>query len=112
MNTERFETGSRGINHTEGGWPKDVNPQELEQVTRFRKKVEKDEVYIQTIQNLGGVSGMSTLYDSVLGTVNVEEILHRKQTTTIRNQKQNMHTYMKKMEANVRQQQIIKKETI
>ena len=58
VNTERFETGSRGINHTEGGWPKDVNPQELEQVTRFRKKVEKDEVYIQTIQNLGNVSGI------------------------------------------------------
>lgn len=55
VNTERFETGSRGINHTEGGWPKDVNPQELEQVTRYRKKVEKDEMYIQTIQNLGNV---------------------------------------------------------
>ena len=35
INTERFETGSRGINHTEGGWPKDVNPAEVEQVTRY-----------------------------------------------------------------------------
>jgi dynein intermediate chain 2 len=56
VNTERFETSTRGVNHTEGGWPKDVNPQELEQVTRFRKKVEKDEVYISTILNLGTVS--------------------------------------------------------
>ncbi|XP_074647572.1 dynein intermediate chain 3, ciliary-like isoform X2 [Tubulanus polymorphus] len=55
VNTERFETDTRGINHTEGGWPKDVNPQEVEQVIRFRKKVEKDEVYINTIQQLGGV---------------------------------------------------------
>jgi len=56
INTERFETGSRGINHTEGGWPKDVNPQEVEQVTRYRKKVEKDEIYVSTIQQLGSVS--------------------------------------------------------
>ncbi|XP_064614684.1 dynein intermediate chain 3, ciliary-like [Liolophura sinensis] len=55
VNTERFETDSRGINHTEGGWPKDINPQEVEQVMRFRKKVEKDEMYINTIQQLGTV---------------------------------------------------------
>ncbi|CAH1794607.1 unnamed protein product [Owenia fusiformis] len=55
VNTERFETENRGINHTEGGWPKDVNAQEIEQVMRFRKKVEKDEMYINTIQQLGGV---------------------------------------------------------
>ncbi|XP_077979929.1 dynein intermediate chain 3, ciliary-like [Glandiceps talaboti] len=55
VNTERFETESRGINHVEGGWPKDVNPSEVEQVLRYRKKVEKDEMYINTIQMLGGV---------------------------------------------------------
>ncbi|XP_050391535.1 dynein intermediate chain 3, ciliary [Patella vulgata] len=55
VNTERFETSSRGINHTEGGWPKDVNAHEVEQVTRYRKKVEKDEMYIATIQQLGSV---------------------------------------------------------
>lgn len=56
VNTERFETDTRGINHTEGGWPKDVNPQEVEQVMRYRKKVEKDENYIYTLQGLAGVS--------------------------------------------------------
>ena len=56
VNTERFETETRGINHIEGGWPKDINPQEVEQVIRFRKKVEKDEVYINTIQSLATVS--------------------------------------------------------
>ena len=47
MNTERFETESRGINHVEGGWPKDVNAAEVEQTIRYRKKVEKDENYIK-----------------------------------------------------------------
>nr|XP_023418649.1 dynein intermediate chain 2, axonemal isoform X3 [Cavia porcellus] len=52
-NTERFEMESRGVNHVEGGWPKDVNPLELEQTIRFRKKVEKDENYINAIMQLG-----------------------------------------------------------
>ena len=55
MNTERFETDTRGINHTEGGWPKDVNHAEIEQVMRFRKKVEKDESYVTAITNLSKV---------------------------------------------------------
>ncbi|XP_028935447.1 dynein intermediate chain 2, axonemal [Ornithorhynchus anatinus] len=55
VNTERFEMDARGINHIEGGWPKDVNPQEMEQTIRFRKKVEKDENYINTIVHLGNV---------------------------------------------------------
>ncbi|XP_005412284.1 PREDICTED: dynein intermediate chain 2, axonemal isoform X1 [Chinchilla lanigera] len=52
-NTERFEMETRGVNHVEGGWPKDVNPLELEQTIRFRKKVEKDENYINAIMQLG-----------------------------------------------------------
>jgi len=43
------------MNHSEGGWPKDINPAEVEQTIRFRKKMEKDEVYIQTIMRLGQV---------------------------------------------------------
>lgn len=39
----------------EGGWPKDVNPFEIEQVMRYRKKVEKDEMYINTIMGLSTV---------------------------------------------------------
>uniref|UniRef100_A0A667XJX1 Dynein, axonemal, intermediate chain 2b n=1 Tax=Myripristis murdjan TaxID=586833 RepID=A0A667XJX1_9TELE len=55
VNTERFESESRGINHVEGGWPKDVNPQEMEQTIRFRKKVEKDENYVTSVLQLGSV---------------------------------------------------------
>ncbi|XP_006886454.1 PREDICTED: dynein intermediate chain 2, axonemal [Elephantulus edwardii] len=54
-NTERFEMETKGVNHVEGGWPKDVNPLELEQTIRFRKKVEKDENYINAIMQLGSV---------------------------------------------------------
>ncbi|XP_023986002.2 dynein axonemal intermediate chain 2 [Physeter macrocephalus] len=54
-NTERFEMDTRGVNHIEGGWPKDVSPLELEQTIRFRKKVEKDENYINTITQLGSI---------------------------------------------------------
>ncbi|XP_039265047.1 dynein intermediate chain 3, ciliary-like [Styela clava] len=55
VNTERFETESRGINHVEGGWPKDINPQEVEQTIRFRKKVEKEDHYVNAIQQLGSI---------------------------------------------------------
>ncbi len=61
MNTERFETESRGMNHTEGGWPKDINPAEVEQTIRFRKKVEKDEVYMGIINKLGTVCDLDVL---------------------------------------------------
>ena len=53
------------MNHTEGGWPKDVNSQEVEQVTRYRKKVEKDEMYVNTILSLGTV-GLQFLFDLIL----------------------------------------------
>ena len=56
VNTERYETDNRGINHVEGGWPKDINPAEVEQTIRFRKKVEKDENYVNIVQSLGNVS--------------------------------------------------------
>lgn len=46
---------SRGINHTEGGWPKDINHLEVEQVARYRKKIEKDISYVNVIAGLGGV---------------------------------------------------------
>ncbi|XP_069581767.1 dynein axonemal intermediate chain 2 [Brachyistius frenatus] len=55
VNTERFESESCGINHVEGGWPKDINPDEMEQTIRFRKKVEKDESYGNSLLQLGGV---------------------------------------------------------
>ncbi|CAF3700183.1 unnamed protein product [Rotaria sp. Silwood1] len=53
VNTVRFETENRGINHVEGGWPKDVNPLEPDQTSRFRKKTEKEDGYGRAILSLG-----------------------------------------------------------
>ena len=55
VNTETLEYKDSGMNHVEGGWPKDVDPAEVEQVMRFRKKVEKDENFQETILGLGSM---------------------------------------------------------
>ncbi|CAL8260247.1 unnamed protein product [Arctogadus glacialis] len=55
VNTDRYESVSCGINHVEGGWPKDIYPHEMEQTIRFRKKVEKDEHYCNTVLQLGSI---------------------------------------------------------
>ncbi|XP_066990947.2 dynein intermediate chain 3, ciliary-like [Anabrus simplex] len=52
LNTERTIFSDRGMNHVEGGWPRDVIPFDVEQTLRFRKKVEKDEMYIHTVLQL------------------------------------------------------------
>nr|XP_061836884.1 dynein axonemal intermediate chain 2-like isoform X1 [Nerophis lumbriciformis] len=58
VNTIRFEYDNCGVNHVEGGWPKDINPLEMEQTIRFRKKIEKDEGYLNSMQVLGTLTGL------------------------------------------------------
>ena len=52
VNTRRQELVSQGMSHTEGGWPRDVNPGDTEQKSRFRKKIEKDEDFIYKTRQL------------------------------------------------------------
>ena len=52
VNTLRAEFMSQGMNHFEGGWPKDINPAEHDQTMRFRKKIEKDDSYINSVLGL------------------------------------------------------------
>ena len=40
------------MSHKEGGWPKDVDHQETDQVNRFIKKIEKDEGFLESTLNL------------------------------------------------------------
>ena len=54
----RAEYVSQGMNHFEGGWPKDINPQENDQTMRFRKKIEKDDTYINTVLGLCSVGNV------------------------------------------------------
>ena len=53
-NTQQTHFENRGFAHTEGGWPKEVDPTEIEHVMRYRKKVEKDEEYIKSIAGMIG----------------------------------------------------------
>ena len=62
VNTLRAEYVSQGMNHFEGGWPKDINPQENDQTMRFRKKIEKDDTYINTVLGLCSVSIFDLLF--------------------------------------------------
>lgn len=55
VNTDRVVTTSTSMRHTEGGWPKDVDVTEQSDVTRFRKKAEKDESYQNAIKILGPI---------------------------------------------------------
>lgn len=52
VNTTRANYVTSSMNHTEGGWPKDINFHDPEQVIRYRKKVEKDEMYTHAILQL------------------------------------------------------------
>ncbi|KAI5734179.1 hypothetical protein M8J77_003490 [Diaphorina citri] len=52
VNTFRAEYESHCIYHEEGGWPKDISHLDTEQIIRYKRKVEKDETYIQTVMNL------------------------------------------------------------
>ena len=55
------------MNHFEGGWPKDINPAEHDQTMRFRKKIEKDDSYINSVLGLCQVRGRDLTYGDVLG---------------------------------------------
>lgn len=51
-NTDRATYENKGVNHVEGGWPKDINLTDPEQVVRYRRKIEKDESYIVQVMGL------------------------------------------------------------
>ena len=54
-NTERLVTKSSSMRHVEGGWPKDVDATEQSDVSRFRKKAEKDDEYKGAVKALGPI---------------------------------------------------------
>lgn len=56
--TERTDRKDKGVFHKEGGWPKDVSYDNMEQIDRFRKKMEKGEDYSQQVMQ--GVEVRST----------------------------------------------------
>lgn len=55
VNTDRVIMVNTSMRHSEGGWPKDVDSTEISDVTRFRKKVEKDPAFQSSIRELGSI---------------------------------------------------------
>eukprot|EP00560_Eucampia_antarctica_P008617 CAMPEP_0197825794 /NCGR_PEP_ID=MMETSP1437-20131217/2834_1 /TAXON_ID=49252 ORGANISM="Eucampia antarctica, Strain CCMP1452" /NCGR_SAMPLE_ID=MMETSP1437 /ASSEMBLY_ACC=CAM_ASM_001096 /LENGTH=89 /DNA_ID=CAMNT_0043425955 /DNA_START=194 /DNA_END=460 /DNA_ORIENTATION=+ len=55
VNTERVEVKNTSMRHMEGGWPKDVDFTEQSDISRFRKKAEKDEQYQSVMKTLGPI---------------------------------------------------------
>lgn len=55
VNTDRVITKNASMRHSEGGWPKDVDFTEQGDVTRYRKRVEKDPEFQNAITILGPI---------------------------------------------------------
>lgn len=51
-NTDHCVSVGKSVYHVEGGWPKDVNCSDSEQVARHRKKIERDEMYSKQVMEL------------------------------------------------------------
>jgi len=52
-NTVTVQMMQRGMAHTEGGWPKEVDTSEVPQVQRYKNKIERDEDFRKTIMRVG-----------------------------------------------------------
>ncbi|KAG6801639.1 dynein intermediate chain 2, axonemal isoform X1 [Apis mellifera caucasica] len=52
VNTNTATFKDNGMCHSEGGWPKDLNAKDIEQTMRYKRKIEKDELYIHTMLQL------------------------------------------------------------
>jgi len=54
-NTIRIEYIDRGVSHREGGWPADIHLDDPDQVSRFKRKAEKDKLYLQSVKTVAVV---------------------------------------------------------
>jgi dynein intermediate chain 2 len=52
VNTARVQTKSRAMLHWEGGWPKDISPDEPQDTMKWRKRLEKDPVFTNCVKQL------------------------------------------------------------
>lgn len=52
INTLRVDYVPRGVEHAEGGWPKDVNIYDEETTARYRRRIERDDEYVSAVLTL------------------------------------------------------------
>ena len=74
-NTERMVVKTSSMRHVEGGWPKDVDFTEQSDVSRFRKKVEKDEDYKGAIKALGPIVARCLKQNTTINIYEVQKFL-------------------------------------
>ena len=55
MNTDTVVIKSTAMKHIEGGWPKEVDPTEKQDVTRFVTKAQKQQEYKDAVLTMGPV---------------------------------------------------------
>ncbi|XP_028026950.1 dynein intermediate chain 3, ciliary-like [Bombyx mandarina] len=51
VNTHRITSQEQGVNHVEGGWPKEINFLDEEITSRYRHRVEREDTYVEVILN-------------------------------------------------------------
>ncbi|RVE54189.1 hypothetical protein evm_001016 [Chilo suppressalis] len=66
VNSERSQYSCSGVNHVEGGWPKDINMPDPEATQRYRRKIEKDDAYIHAVMHLGNSMEHNILQNNAL----------------------------------------------
>ncbi|KAJ0177244.1 hypothetical protein K1T71_007253 [Dendrolimus kikuchii] len=49
VNTQRVTYQDLGVNHVEGGWPKEVNFNDEEMTARYRRRVEREDNYVDAV---------------------------------------------------------------
>ena len=70
-NTMATDMVSSSMNHTEGGWPKDVKTEQLEQKNKFIRKTVKEDMFKYTTTRLGETMAKALKQNN---TLNLEEI--------------------------------------
>lgn len=56
VNTARVQTTNRGMNHLEGGWPKEIDASEAVDKDKWRRRLEKDPAFTLAVKNLCQIS--------------------------------------------------------
>lgn len=54
-NTAHLKTHDQSVNHIEGGWPREVNPNNEDHVQRHRRRIMHEDNYIHSVQNLSSL---------------------------------------------------------
>lgn len=52
INTERYIAVDTGMQHKEGGWPKEINTEEFEDKKRYLKKIEMNDTFNEIVTGL------------------------------------------------------------